>query len=414
MKTRTKIVIDRSMGTLICFVLNGIARLLGLILRRNHKEDPECVKKVVIQKFFGMGSILRATSMIRAIRKHYPKAEIIFVTITRNRCLLERLSNIDKVFYINDGSVWKLLTTTLRLLVRLWKEKIDLYFDLEVYSSYSTLIETLSCARNRYGFYRKSTGFRMGLHTKLVFFNTHHPISKVYAQLARSCGAEPTDLTIEKISIFAQDRIEFENWAKQHLGGRKYLAVNPNASDLLLERRWPAEYFADFINQFGNLVTNSISIVLLGAPAEREYVSGVYSQLSEKAKRITFNVAGELSLGAVFALIDSALLLITVDSGPYHFATSLNTPTLSLWGPVRPSHYSSEESAKMIIYKNIYCSPCLHHADKPPCKGNNVCMKLIQPFEVLALTLEFLGIDAPNERPRKYAANYNELGVIMQ
>jgi hypothetical protein len=36
-----------------------------------------------------------------------------------------------------------------------------------------------------------------------------------------------------------------------------------------------------------------------------------------------------------------------------------------------------------IIYKPIYCSPCVHEVDEPPCGGNNVCMQRIGVDEVL-------------------------------
>lgn len=414
MKTRTKIRIDHFVGPPICFLFNAIARVLAFVLRRNHEDDPEHVKRIVIQKFFGMGSILRATPTIRAIRKRYPEAEIVFVTAKRNSRLIERLPNIDRILYVDDRSISALMSTTLRLIVRMWMARVDLYFDLEVYSTYSTLIETLSCARNRYGFYRKSTGFRMGLHTKLVFFNTHRHISEIYAQLAEACHAKLEDMTMDRILIQKQDEDEFHDWASTNLKDKKYLVVNPNSSDLMLERRWAVEHFIHFINQFANYGDEETSIVLMGAPAECEFVSNLYDRLSEKAKKITLNAAGKLSLGAVFALIDSALLLVTADSGPYHFASSLGKPTISLWGPTSPSHYSLRESRDMIFYKNVYCSPCLYHADDAPCKGNNICMKMIQPSEVLARTLEFLGIDTTIEMSGSSESDHHELGIVTR
>ena len=35
------------------------------------------------------------------------------------------------------------------------------------------------------------------------------------------------------------------------------------------------------------------------------------------------------------------------------------------------------------LYKNLYCSPCVHEFAIPPCKGNNICMQSIQVSEVI-------------------------------
>ena len=76
------------------------------------------------------------------------------------------------------------------LLPRLWHYKIDLYFDLEVYSAFSTILATLSLARNRYGFYIANTNFRREPHTHLVYFNDYRQISSSLFSIARACGID--------------------------------------------------------------------------------------------------------------------------------------------------------------------------------------------------------------------------------
>src|SRR5690606_16214387 len=111
-----------------------------------------------------------------------------------------------------------------------------------LYSFYSSILATLSCARNRAGFYRKSTEFKDGLFTHLIFFNTGMPVEALYLQMAIAAGAGSGDDTPEDVSIaiLEKDRDEFSVFAKGWLEpGDRLLAVNPNASDLCLERRWP-------------------------------------------------------------------------------------------------------------------------------------------------------------------------------
>jgi hypothetical protein len=95
------------------------------------------------------------------------------------------------------------------------------------------------------------------------------------------------------------------------------------------------------------------------------------------------NLAGEISLGALFALIDQALCVITNDTGPMHVAWALATPSVCLFGPGDPNHYGWDGADVEILYKRLYCSPCLYEVDVPPCQGNNVCMQRISVDEVM-------------------------------
>ncbi|PYU26894.1 MAG: hypothetical protein DMG32_08965, partial [Acidobacteria bacterium] len=71
-----------------------------------------------------------------------------------------------------------------------------------------------------------------------------------------------------------------------------------------------------------------------------------------------------------------------------HLAEALAKPTLSFFGPETPLLYGPTGDNQVAFYKGIYCSPCLnvHNQKKAPCNGNNVCMKLIGPYEVFAST----------------------------
>lgn len=399
MKARRKILLDRLIAKPVAFLLNLIVWPLGKIVSRNHDDSPNKVKVIAIAKLLGMGSILRATPLIRALRQKYPSAKYIFITTLKNKPLIDRIPLIDECYSIRDTSFLNLFRDILFLLINLWKNKIDLYFDLEVYSAFSTILATLSLARNRYGFYRESTRFRMGLNTHLVYFNDHRHISEIYLQFARACGVENMDCKIEKINLQDKDKLELREWLKSHNLSEDipYIVINPNASDLLLERRWPKDYFVLLINALSHNWNNPIFIV--GSPEEYSYVNILWDKLSNQAKKITFNLAKKISLGAVINLIYKAKLMITNDSGLYHVAVSAEIPVISLWGPADPAHYAEVSGNKNIIFycKDIYCSPCIHKVYFPPCRGNNICMKSIPPKEVYKRACEVLGISSQTD-----------------
>jgi len=392
MNARQKIRIDRLFGAPVAYMLNFAARVLGCVLRRDH-SFPGGPRVICVAKFVGMGSILSAVPMLQSIRRHYPGARLVFISSRNNAPLLQRMTLVDECLYISEASLPAIAGTTLKVVWKLWRLRPELYLDLELYSFYSSILATLSCARNRAGFYRKSTEFKDGLFTHLIFFNTGMPVEALYLQMAIAAGAGSGDDTPEDVSIaiLEKDRDEFSVFAKGWLEpGDRLLAVNPNASDLCLERRWPTACFAETIEVLLNRMP-SLKVVLTGSPGERQHVEELSSMLAGYQGRVR-NAAGRLSLGAFLALLNRADCFLTNDSGPMHMAFALKRPAVALFGPGHPTHYVPRHAGadSLIFYEHILCSPCLYHSDLPPCRGDNQCMKMIASEKVTAACLALL------------------------
>ena len=400
MKTRTKIFIDRLVGLPLAWALNFCARVLGRVLRRNHDVTPGSVRTIVVSKYLGMGSILQATPLIRSIRAAFPDATIIFLTTRGCRRLVERLEHVDAVMTIDDGGLFGLVRTTLRVIAQLIGKRVDLFFDLELYSAYASVVSLLSLSRNRIGFYRESAQHKRGNYTHLMYFNTRSPIRNIYLQLGRLVGCRPVEPDrLGRIRIDPADRAEVAAKLPSGVGAGGYLVVNPNASDLMIERRWPVERFAALIDRL--LVGHDLPVILIGAPLERPYVAAL-ADLTDRdgtSRGRVLNLAGSLSLGGLFALLEGARCVVTNDTGPMHMAWALGAPTVGLFGPVDPGHYGRAATDFQILYKPVYCSPCVHEVDEPPCMGDNVCMQRIGVGEVLDAVARVLSAPAPAPAP---------------
>src|SRR5262249_8460198 len=188
MKAKSKIKLDRVVGGFLVFFLNLAARALSLVLRRSHDLGQREVKTVCVAKFAGLGSILCAGPLLGLIKETYPGASLVFITSQLNAELLDCLPIIDVRLFVSESSLFSSLVSSVSVLMRLWRLRPLLYLDLEVYSYYSSMMATLSCARNRIGFYRLSSGLKRGLFTHLVFFNTAVAVQSLYLQLGRVAG----------------------------------------------------------------------------------------------------------------------------------------------------------------------------------------------------------------------------------
>jgi ADP-heptose:LPS heptosyltransferase len=102
------------------------------------------------------------------------------------------------------------------------------------------------------------------------------------------------------------------------------------------------------------------------------------------------NIAGDVAFEELPALYALAEMLVTNDSGPAHFASTVGLRTYTLFGPESPQLYGPLGN-NVAIYAGLACSPCVHvgnHRDTP-CTDNQ-CLKQISPDEVYQLVRQDL------------------------
>lgn len=387
---RHKLLLDHTLGFIGVLIIKCIKKIFSVTISRGHSTIRQ-PNTIVIAKILGLGSIVYSGALCGLLKVRFPSSKIIYITSKSNKDFVERFTTIDKALFLDDNTIFSLIKSGLRLFASLWYYRPELYFDLEVYSSFSAILATLSFARNRYGFFRKSAYFKRDLYTHMFFFNTLGHISKIYRQMSLCVGANGEMELKGLLKLTDEDKNECVKVIKAlGLEGERIILININASSFCYERRWPIDSWVEYLTKCTNYFPD-YSYILVGSAIEQPYVSATYQKLPHKTKQYVYNVAGSFSLGVFLSLVDRCTLMVTNDSGPLHIAVSLGIPTVSLWGPGAPDHYLPKEGMNEVIYGRPYCSPCLYHADIPPCEGNNVCMKMISVSSVLAATERILG-----------------------
>ena len=377
MNTGLQVQIDRYAGRLACILLRVLVRIAGKVLRINHRLDRK-FERIVVCKFKGMGSIVQASAMLDALKKQYPTAELVFVSTKANAGILKAYpGQIDRMLLLDDSGAFRLMGSSIRLLMNLWKFRPQVYIDLEVYSNFSSLICTLSAASNRIGYYKSDKDYRSGLYTHLMYYNIKAPLMEIYMQMARLLGETAANQRLIK-PVYKHEEALSELKAAG-LNTDSYWVVNPNASDLRLERRWDAEQVVAMMDAL--LDRNpSLHIALCGSKPEQAYVNSIELQCKHRERIV--NLAGKTGFNALLGLIDGAERIITNDTGPLHLSLAFDKDVIGLFGPCSPAQYGQMERCTA-VYRNVYCSPCVHEFAIPPCRGNNQCMKQISVAEVL-------------------------------
>src|SRR5207245_8296063 len=70
----------------------------------------------------------------------------------------------------------------------------------------------------------------------------------------------------------------------------------------------------------------------------------------KKLRTPVLDLAGQLDLLSLAALIERARLLVTVDSAPMHLASAAGTPQVILFGPTNPFHWQPRKSPAAILF----------------------------------------------------------------
>jgi len=377
MKTSTKLWLDKNVVGRSMSLLNSIVRLLGKILHINHSLNCN-FKTIAICKYKGMGSIIQATPLIKTMRINYPNAKIIFVSSKENFQIISMIPEIDEIILINDKSFRNFLGSFWPFVFKLISKKIEVFIDLEVYSNFSSLISVMSIAKNRLGFYLNSKRYRLGNYTHMMFYNNRSPISETYLQFARMMKCKTI---IHHLHNFENSALKssflFEGKCLDEI---EYIVINPNASDLRIERRWDANNYIELINRI-HIQNPSCFVFIIGSKSELPYVNQLLEKIVKKNK--IASLAGKTNIFELIEIIKNSKIFITNDSGPMHIGFATRARTISLFGPCSPSQYGIAENS-ISIYENLYCSPCVHEFVDPPCRGDNQCMKNISVEKVIA------------------------------
>jgi ADP-heptose:LPS heptosyltransferase len=166
------------------------------------------------------------------------------------------------------------------------------------------------------------------------------------------------------------------------------------------QRRWPVEHFHNVVEHL--LQRPHLRCVLIGGAQDRDMVNRFQASLSQPDRVV--NLAGHLSLRELVALMQLADLYLGNDSGPLHVAACVGLPVLALFGPESPEVYGPPaQPGNTVLYRAELCGPCLNvYSDKQSQCRDNICLKRIQPADVLQVLEErYLGRNPAEERGRR-------------
>jgi ADP-heptose:LPS heptosyltransferase len=388
--TRKLQIIDRFVGVPLCASLTLVRRLTG---DRFVPERVEVPRKVLFVKLAEQGSTVLAYPAISRAIQLVGRENVFFLVFEENRFILDAMQLIppENVITIRHKHPLELAWEALRALLRVRRKRLDSAVDLEFFARGSAVLTFLSGARQRVGFHTffGDGPYRGDLMTHRLSYNPYLHTSQIFLLMVtaleqpvpRSGKLSVPVPQIEKwvpdFEPTAGEQDQVRSLLRHETGDNgepQIVLLNPNASDLLPLRKWPADRYVSLARRLLDAFPD-INIGLTGAPDEAGPIEAMVQEIGSPR---CFSLAGKTTLRQLLVLYTLSELLITNDSGPAHFAAMTQINTLTLFGPETPALFGARTPRAVTIWQALACSPCVNaYNNRQSSCTNNVCMQKI-------------------------------------
>jgi ADP-heptose:LPS heptosyltransferase len=336
--------------------------------RRTGKMPVPLMKILALQfKYFGDAVLM--TPALRALRGHFPAAEIHLLAPEEIAPLFEHLPWLNRVWPMPRqrgrarlGEAWPLLRA-------LRRERFDRSVDFAS-NDRGAILSFFIGAKKRLGWDERAGFFgRRFFYTDRVAPEKNPPHESARLAQLLSGWQIPPPVSLESeiradpaLAAAAKKILLFENAVVCHVASSQP------------KKEWPLKNWAEF-HRLATAAEHEI--VFTTARGEREAALMAELKLLAPDAEILPTIS-ELPL--FLAVLNRAAVFISGDTGPLHFAAGLGVPTISLFGPTSPARWAPVGARHQILTGTV----CGCDGNFFACQSPRHCLAEISPAQVLA------------------------------
>ena len=338
------------------------------------------IRSLLLIQLGDIGDVVLSFPVIRALRENFPNAKLVVAVREKAAELVADCPWTTAVLSINkEPRKWyQELAYQKDFFLRLWKYNFDLAVDLRA-DSRGAIMTLLSGARQRIGFYAQDGKlWRNRIYNHIPYGTGKHGQHMVEYYLdiltaydLRTKNIWP-ELVIPKEKL--QKALELFK-AENILPDSPVIGIQPFS--LWPYKEWSANKYVDLIQRISD--EYEFSIIITGSPDEREKAH----ELIKKSGRHVHNFAGKTTIGMLAAVLKICRLFIGGDSAGIHIAAAVDTPTVSIFGPMSSDAWAPRGTRHRVVQKQLSCVPC----HQKGCHGNNYsrCLEELTVGEVFSV-----------------------------
>ena len=367
----------------------------------------------MIVKLSGLGSLLVCAGVFRALRLSQPQAHLIVVALEGTAAAARLIPEVDEVLAISAQGAWSLGRDAIRVLRELRRRRVDVIVDIEYFSKLSTVFCALSQGRYHLGFrlpahWRQrlidgGIAFREDIHFRECVARLLQPLGVDYRQLPQGIQVPADAVAQAALLLEASGTSAVTRWA----------VVNPHATALCVQRRWPLERFAAVADALLQ-AHPELQIAVPGTAEEYNRAVQLRKLIPAARRERICLLAGRTDLATLAAMLQRSCLVLTGDTGVMHLAAAVRAPLVALFGPESPVRYGPvcaggeaewnigkmefrvKENAVVeqlrVLTGDVPCGPCLSYMNhkRAPCEVEPAACMLAIPVEDVRRACEAL------------------------
>jgi ADP-heptose:LPS heptosyltransferase len=326
-------------------------------------------EKILALQFKYFGDAVLMTPALRALREHFPQAELHLLVPAEIAPLFQHLIWLDRVWAMPRKRGHAGLRQTWPLIRALRRENFDRSVDFAG-NDRGALISLLVGAKRRIGWAERGGFFgrKFFYHDRVApeKISAHESVRLIQfllgwkipppASFASELRADPA------LAMVAEKILPSNNAIICHIASSQP------------KKEWPATHWAELHRLAQN---EKCSLVFTTARGERE--AGLMTELKTLIPQaIILPLIADLSL--FLAVLRRAIVFISGDTGPLHFAAGLGVPTISLFGPTSPARWAPIGSCHRVLAGG----DCQCDGNSPVCLAAVHCLSRISPQQVFA------------------------------
>ncbi len=325
--------------------------------------------KILALQFKYFGDAVLMTPALRALREHFPAAEIHLLVPAELAPLFQHLPWLNRVWPMPRRRGSASLRETWPLIRALRREKFDRSVDFAS-NDRGAILSFLIGAKKRLG-WAETGGFlgRQFFYTARVAPEKNPPHESARLAQLLSGWQIPMPRSLEA-EIRADPALA--DAARKILPHKR--AVVCHVASSRQNKEWPLAHWASF-HRLATAVGQNV--VFTTARGERE--AALMAELKQLVPEAV--ILPQISELALFlAVLAQAGAFISGDTGPLHFAAGLGVPTISLFGPTSPARWAPIGGRHQILIGGA----CTCDGNSAVCTAINPCLAEISPEWVLA------------------------------
>ncbi len=355
-------------------------------------------KKIIVRAPNWVGDVVMATPAFRYIRENFADSRITLLIKKNLRCIIDGSSWFDEVVELKPKvkkskkgffSSLEILSHNIKessgVIQNIRQGKYDLGF-LFPNSFSSAFVMWAGGVKKRIGYKRDARSFLLTDGIERLSEGGKFQPTYMADYYLRLCAQPGCKIGAKQLELFvSREAEESANGLlkKYDIDKKPYILINPGAS-YGSSKCWTAEGFARTADLLRD--ASDCNIVLVCGPGEIKLVNDIEGI----SKKNLINLSKEsIPLDVLKVLVKRCSLLVTVDSGPRHFAVAFKKPVVVLMGPTDPRYTETEYEIGKVIREDVDCSPC--HIKT--CPTDHRCMTRISPEEVVQTCMDLIRIE---------------------